>query len=201
MSAGINWVYSFDSTSCDGSAGARTWHQVDYLPGDWVIRASNEPVDWEEAGDDDDAGDDDAGDDDDDAGDDDAGDDDDDDGVVVLGITPATMVEGENIDIAVTGAGFDETAQLYIGAFRASNTTYVSEQRIDAGSPQGIPASDQPYEVVVALADGSTSSLPGAFTVSASGPGCDCSSSLTGGGAGPTLALLLVAVILRRRRG
>ncbi len=198
VSSGVNWVYSFDSENCDGWNGARTWLQLDYLPGDWVIRVSDEQVDWEDQGDDDD----DAGSDDDDAGsdDDDAGsDDDDDDGLVVLGITPTSMQEGESIDIAVTGAGFDDTAQLFIGAFRASNTTFVSDQRLDAGSPQGIPASDTPYEVVVSLSDGSTSTLPGAFTVEAKGPGCQ--SSLVSGGAGLIGLLLFGVVAICRKQG
>ena len=197
-SAGTNWVMSFTAgyPPCGADGDPTAWYaSADIgLSADWVIRASDEQVDWSGAGDDDD--DDDASDDDDDAGDDD------DDGMVILGITPSSMVEGEDVDLAVTGSGFDDTAQLYIGAFRASNTTFVSEQRIDAGSPQGIPASDQAYEVVVNLADGTTSTLPGAFTVQSSGPGCDCGSSLTGRQSRAALMGLLVPLVglLRRRR-
>ncbi len=89
--AGTNWVLGFDADGCGDAGDAMTWSLTSAigLAADWVIRVSDEQVDWTQPmGDDDDVADDDDVVDDDDVADDDdavaddddsAGDDDDDD--------------------------------------------------------------------------------------------------------------------------
>jgi hypothetical protein len=201
---GTNWVLALTPSSVDcGAIGDNyDWIALESFGDplfdfDWVIRASEQPVDWGGfSGDDDDA----IGDD-----DDTSDDDDDDDAVgdlVVLGVTPPAMEEGTQIDVTITGTGFDDTAQVFIGGLQLSSVTFVSDQRLDAETPQAIVAADTPYDLLVSVSDGRQSTLPGAFTVRVAGGGCgDCSTVGAHPGASALLLLLLPLVGLRRRRG
>ena len=103
--------------------------------------------------------------------------------------------------VVITGTGFDDTAQVFIGGLQVSSVTFVSDQRLDAETPQAIVASDLPYDLLVSLADGRQSTLPGAFTVNTAGAGCgNCSALGAGSSAGFLTLLLLPALALRRRR-
>ena len=118
----------------------------------------------------------------------------------VLAVTPTWMEEGTQISVAVTGQNFDETAEVFIGGLPASSVTYVSEARLDAMTPQAITAADRPYDVLVSLADGRRSTLPGAFEVRVAAGGCGCASSVASGAAGVAGLVLLPLLALRRRR-
>ena len=201
-----NWIRSLvgnPDVDCGNDQATYSW--INFPNGDFVIRASDAPVDWGSgAGDDDDTG---TGDDDDTgAGDDDdtgTGDDDDavTDGPVILNITPNAMVEGEPIAIQIIGENFDTSATAFIGGLAVSSLSLVSSARLDGTAPQALLSQDGGYDVTVSTTLGSNT-LAGAFTVSPkTGPG-GCRSSIAGGRTTllALLALLLPATLLRRRR-
>ena len=194
-----NWIRSLagnPKVDCGDPGADYTW--ITSVPGDFVIRASDEPVDWGSGGDDDDAGDDDDDDDDDDG----VGDDDDaaTGEPVVLNITPNSMTEGEPIAVQIIGENFDSSATAFIGGLAISSLELVSGSRLDGTAPQALLSQDAGYDVTVSTSLGSNT-LAGAFTVHAKGGPGGCRSSVAGGGTAVlVLVLLLVPVLVIRRR-
>ncbi len=200
-----NWIRALTGnpkTDCGNDQATYTW--VTSVPGDFVIRVSDEPVDWGSgAGDDDDAT---SGDDDDDTGsgdDDDTGSGDDDDAVsgapVILNITPDSMTEGAPIAIQIIGENFDASSTAFIGGLAVSSLELVSASRLDGTAPQALLSQDAGYDVTVSTSQGSNT-LAGAFTVGkAGGPG-GCRSSVAGGGMGLLVFIALVPALVLRRR-
>jgi hypothetical protein len=191
---GGNWIRALVAGECGDISATYQWMDAnDPLGGDWVIRVTDEPVDWLAGGDDDDAADDDDASDD----DDDTAVDDDDAELVVLSVSPNFGYAGQSTDIAITGEGFDESVQVFIGGLAASGVSFVSQSRVDASTPQALTASDLPYDLVVNGSDGRSSTLPGAFEVREPAGGCsNCQDSLAARGApapAPFLVLFVTA--------
>lgn len=215
----INWVKAFVPVTvdeildgCGSDASTYSWRTNPGLSGDFVMRVTDTALDWLQfdgcggnTGDDDDdvtpADDDDSTPiDDDDA----TAADDDDVPLVVLGISPTGVDEGVSVPIAITGQGFELSAQVLIGKFAASNATFIAETRIDAVSPDALAPGT--YAVTVRLPSGAENSLPGAFTVrepegggdnNDRGQGCGCA---LGSPVGSSWAVLLLLPLLVRRR-
>jgi len=178
------------------------------LDRNWIIRASD--VQWspEQGNDDDDASDDDASDDDasdDDASDDDAGDDDVVGEVIVESIEPNDIDQGDTSTFVITGSGFDDEADVFLGSTRVSQIDVDGGTSIEGVFPAELPAGL--FDVCVENPDGGADCKLQALEVDeaeeAPPETSDCECRLSSGAAGPGAALLLwvfAAGFLYRRR-
>ena len=176
----------------------------------WIIRASD--VQWSpEQGDDDDAGDDDASDD--DAGDDDSVVDDDsqdDDDVVgeviVESIEPNEIDQGNTSTFAITGTGFQDGADVFLGNTRVSQIDVDGGTSIEGVFPAELPAGV--FDACVENPDGGSDCKLQALEVKAPAEtepeSSDCACRLASRSTGPFVALgfgaFAAAALLYRRR-
>ena len=159
------------------------------VSGSWVIRAIAG-----EGGGGADGGGDDGGD---DGGGDDGGGD-----VVIASVTPASVMEGVSATIAVVGEGFDEDATAFIGGLAVSSVVVSGDSALTGNVPSALPVGT--HDVLVNNPDGSSATLPAAFTVLSSEEvdgdgGCACTSAQSSPGTG-WLLLPLVGLLAQRRR-
>jgi len=113
-------------------------------------------------------------------------------GFGLLAITPDFALEGESVDVVITGQGFDYDAEARIGGINLIGQERLGAETLTGRSPSSLPAGVHDVEVI--RGDGSSDVLVGAFEV---GGGCGCG---TVGGAGGFLVLLAPLVAARRRR-
>ncbi len=205
---GVIWV---DPTmgclggACVGGGGDWSWVNLStYASRNWIIRAAD--AHWEpgDPTDDDDTGDDDTADDDtgdDDTGDDDTGDDDTDDDtpIQVTDIEPAVINEGEPLGFLVTGQGFDDNADLFIGQLRVMPVDVENSETIEGVFPEGLEPGY--YNVCVENPDSEEDCLLNGLEVVSEGGcgGCGTTPERTGSALGLALAALLLLVARRHR--
>jgi hypothetical protein len=198
--------------SCFGGSGDRSWATLSSFGTDrnWIIRASNyqwepgnptddddddtTPTDDDDDDDDTTPTDDDTGDDDDDAVDDDTGSVD----VKIDAITPDVVNEGDLSPFTVSGAGFHEDADLYLGNLRVMPIDIDSSDSIEGAFPEGL--AEGYHNVCVENPDSSEDCLiNGLHVIGVSS--CE-SCSVSRGSARVSLALLAatLALLVWRRR-
>jgi len=207
---GVIWVDPLAGClggTCIPGGGDWSWANLaSYASRNWIIRASD--TNWEPGDptdDDDDTGDDDTGDDDtgdDDTGDDDTGDDDtgDDDlaPVQITGIDPALINEGETMGFLVTGQGFADGADLFIGQLRVMPIDVEDSETIEGVFPDGLEAGY--YNVCVENPDSSEDCLLNGLEVVEAGGCSGCAVSPLRTGSALALGLLAAGALLLRRR-
>ena len=214
---GMIWVDPIQAClagMCIGGGGDYSWANLaSWADRNWIIRASdtqwapgNPTDDDDDAVDDDDAADDDAADDDDDAADDDAADDDDDaddddviaNNVKVDAIEPGATTVGDQSTFIVSGEGFQDGADLYLGNLRVMPIDVEDAQTIEGAFPADL--TEGYYNVCVENPDSSEDCLLNGLEVVApsSCSGCSKTRSPVGATVGGLALLLLLAV--RRRR-
>ncbi len=160
-----------------------------HADGAWVIRASVEDADIGDADTDTDT------DSDTDADSDTDTDTDTDTNLSVSSVTPADTVVGEAVSIAILGTGFEAGLQLYVGGLAASGVSLSGDTAIAATSPSALPAGV--HDVMVTNADGGSSTLAGAFTVTEEAGACGCAAATA---AASAWGLLAAAGLVARRR-
>ena len=183
MVTGGGYVYANIGQTCAGFQQCIELFPADYnwytnatlgLNRNWIIRASD--TQWSpEQGDDDDAGDDDTADD--DTGDDDAGDDDssaadddtslpDDDVVAdvkVESIEPAQIDQGDTSRFVVSGTGFQDELDVFLGNVRVSQVDVENDVEIEGIFPAELTVG--PLDVCVENPDGGADCLLQGLTV------------------------------------
>lgn len=191
-----NWVYAMTDGICNPSNPSGSclgtnfiWVQTSLVgvSGDWAIRASDTAWDSGSGTGDDDTSDDDTSDDDDATG---GG------SLDVDSMSPTSAVEGETPRFEVLGAGFDDTAEVYVGGLRVADVEVPSADRIEGTIPSALPVGL--HDLVVTDASGASDTLPRAFEVMPAGS-CGCAVGPVAGGLAGGIALLLLAPALRRR--
>jgi len=199
--------------ACVGGGGDWSWANLStYTSRNWIMRAADsqwnpgDPTDDDDTGDDDtgddDTGDDDTGDDDtgdDDTVDDDTGDDDDLAPIRVVGIEPAAINEGETMGFLVTGEGFADDADLFVGQLRVMPIDVEDSETIEGVFPEGLDAGY--YNVCVENPDSSEDCLLNGLEVIAAGGcgGCAVGPVPAGSALGAAIAAGIVFLARRRR--
>jgi len=108
-------------------------------------------------------------------------------------VAPATMIEGEALDVILVGDGFETGAEARIGGIPLVGQEVVNGQTIQGRTPTTLPIGVHDIEVV--LDDGTSTVLVGGFEVT-SAKGC----AHTPARSGLWALLCLPLLVLRRRR-
>jgi len=176
---------------CTGASGSHAWANL-AEDANWLLRVADEPWEPSQTDDDDSAGDDDTTG---EADDDTSGTTED---LVVEGIEPNAIKEGDFSEFVISGTGFDPESEVYFGQLRVLPVDVTGDTSIIGAFPDGLI--EGTYDVCVANPGDSSSCLAGALQVlPASGcGGCTTGPRATGAAtAGLVMGLLLLAL----RRG